>query len=277
MRIAAVQMLVNDSKEQNLVSACQSIMQAAQDGVDLVVLPEMFICPYQTDLFPIYAEDKDGAVISRLKDLACKLGIWIVAGSIPEIDTDGNLYNTSFVINRQGQIAARHRKVHLFSINVPGGQIFEERDTLMAGNQATVFDTEFGKIGLCICFDFRFPELTRQMTLAGAQLIIVPGAFNQTTGPAHWELMFRSRAVDNQVFTLGCAPARNPSASYQSWGHTILVDSWGTVVEQMENQAGIMSVAISLPEVENIRKALPLLSNRRPEIYGLKVIRQQTK
>lgn len=267
MKIAAIQMLVTDNKPQNLAKAIEQITAAANAGADLVVLPEMFLCPYQTELFPQYAERPDGPYIEKLAAVANNLQIWLIAGSIPELDEDGRLYNTSYVINRSGERVARHRKIHLFSINVPGGQVFEEAETLSAGSEATVFETELGKIGLCICFDFRFPELARQMVLSGAQMIIVPGAFNQTTGPAHWELMFRSRAVDNQVFTLGCAPACNPDASYQSFGHSILVDPWGTVVDQLEYKEDLLTATIDFALVESIRQALPLLKNRRTDLY----------
>ncbi|MDD2533867.1 MAG: carbon-nitrogen hydrolase family protein, partial [Eubacteriales bacterium] len=193
--------------------------------------------------------------------------VWLIAGSLPERDNRGRIYNTSFVFNREGQMITRHRKIHLFSIDVPGGQYFQESDTLTAGDTATVFATEFGAIGLCVCFDFRFPELARKMALDGAKIIVVPGAFNQTTGPAHWELMFRSRAVDNQLFTLGCAPARNLEATYQSWGHSILVDPWGSIVTQLDDQTGQIVATIDLDAVEKTRLALPLLKNRRPDIY----------
>ena len=162
------------------------------------------------------------------------------------------------MFGRDGRQLAKHRKVHLFDIDVKGGQSFKESDTLTAGTWSTVFDTEFGKIGLCICFDFRFPELARSMVLDGAKIILVPAAFNMTTGPAHWEVMFRSRAIDNQVFTFGTAPARDRSASYHSWGHSIAVSPWGKVLNQMGARAGIQTTAIRLEEVDEIREQLPL-------------------
>ena len=267
MKIAAVQMLVTDSKQENLATAARAVKQLASQGADLVVLPEMFACPYQTDLFPSYAERADGPAVRFLADLAAQTGVWLVAGSIPELDEEGRVFNSSFVFNRQGHLAARHSKAHLFDINITGGQYFRESDTLTPGDQATVFETEFGLAGLCICYDFRFPELARKMVLAGAQLIIVPGAFNQTTGPAHWELLFRSRAVDNQVFTLGCAPARNPASSYQSWGHSILAGPWGNVLVQLGDQPGDFLETLDFSIVEKVRSELPLLQHRRPELY----------
>ncbi len=267
MRIAAVQMMVNESKQENLATAAETVEQLARQGADLIVLPEMFCCPYQTDLFPAYAELADGPTVRFLSDLAARLKVWLVAGSMPEADGEGRIFNTSFVFNRQGLMTARHSKAHLFDINITGGQYFRESDTLTPGHQATVFDTEFGRVGLCICYDFRFPELARKMVLAGAQLIVVPGAFNQTTGPAHWELLFRSRAVDNQAFTLGCAPARNPASSYQSWGHSILAGPWGNIITQLDDQPGHFLETLDFSNVDRVRRELPLLQHRRPELY----------
>ncbi|NCC77910.1 MAG: carbon-nitrogen hydrolase family protein, partial [Clostridia bacterium] len=203
LKLAAVQMKVTDDKEQNIRTAARAIARLARQGADLVVLPEMFLCPYQTDVFHTYAEPADGPSVHQLSSLAARHQVWLVAGSIPERDAAGLVYNTSIVFDRMGQPVAYHRKAHLFDIDIKGGQYFKESDTLTPGQSATTFETEFGRIGLCICYDFRFPELARRMALDGAKLILVPGAFNQTTGPAHWEVLFRSRAIDNQVYTLG--------------------------------------------------------------------------
>ena len=164
----------------------------------------------------------------RSRALARERGIWLIGGSIPELE-DGNVYNTSFVYAPDGSCAARHRKTHLFDIDVAGGQRFMESETLTPGSDITTFETPWGTMGLCICFDFRFEELARLMTLRGARVLFVPAAFNMTTGPAHWELLFRQRAVDNQVFTVGTSPARDESASYHAWGHSIVCDPWGSI------------------------------------------------
>lgn len=267
LKLAAVQMKVSDDKVQNLRTAARAIARLARQGADLIVLPEMFLCPYQTDLFHTYAEPADGPAVKQLSDMAARHQVWLVAGSIPERDATGLVYNTSFVFDRTGHPVTCHRKAHLFDIDIKGGQFFKESDTLAAGQAATVFDTEFGRIGLCICYDFRFPELARRMVLDGAKLILVPGAFNQTTGPAHWEVLFRSRAIDNQVFTLGCAPARHPDASYQSWGHSILAGPWGNIIRQLGQTPGSFLETIDLGLVDKVRRELPLLMHRRPEIY----------
>ena len=238
--------------------------------IDLVTIGEMFDCPYQTDCFPIYAEKDGEKTWSRLSSIASKFGVYLSAGSVPEIDEEGHIYNTAYVFDRQGQQIAKHRKVHFFDVDIDGGQHFHESETLTAGNQCTTFDTEFGRMGLCICFDCRFPEFVRLMALDGAKVILVPAAFNRTTGPAHWELMLRSRGMDNQCFVVATSDASDESASYVSWGHSMVVSPWGRIVSEMDDKICTKVIDIDLSEVESIRRQLPLISARREDVYELK-------
>ena len=269
MRVGIIQMRVVHNKEENLSHGAELVRQAARDGADLVVLPEMFCCPYANRFFGAYGERAEGPAWRALSQLAAELGIYLVGGSIPELE-DGSIYNTSFVFDRQGRQIARHRKAHLFDIDVEGGQRFRESEVLTPGNEITVFDTEFGKIGLCICFDLRFQELAKAMGDRGAQLIVVPAAFNMTTGPAHWDLLFRQRAVDNQCYTLGCAPARDPDGEYVSWANSIVVEPWGSVVAHADVEATILYADLDLARVDAIRQQLPILSARRTDLYEMK-------
>lgn len=268
MKLAMVQMITFRDKEKTVKKAMDNIAMLADLGADLVVLPEMFNCPYETQGFPQYAETEGGPTWSMLSEVAKNKKIYIVGGSIPERDGEF-IYNTSYVFNREGVQIAKHRKVHLFDINIENGQYFRESDTLKAGNQSTVFETEFGTIGLAICYDVRFPELARSMVDKGAKVIIYPAAFNMTTGPAHWELLFRTRAVDNQVFTVGCAPARDYSLNYISYGNSIVVDPWGDVVGRMDDAEGYLLGEIDLTEVDKIREQLPVIRQRRKDAYLL--------
>ena len=195
--------------------------------------------------------------------------MWLIGGSIPESD-GGKLYNTSFVFNRQGELAARCRKSHLFDIAVEGGQHFKESATFTPGNEICSFDTEFGRLGLCICFDMRFPELARIMSLDGAWAVFCPASFNMTTGPAHWEIMFRSRAVESQVYTLGCAPARDEQGSYVSYANSIAVSPWGDVLARAGAEETTLYVELDPAYVESIRAQLPLMSARRTDMYTLR-------
>ena len=266
LTVAQVQMRVTRDKAENIAAACRLIRRAAEQGAEFVMLPEMFCCPYENGAFRPYGEEQDGPAQRALSALAAELGIWIVGGSIPELE--GNrVYNTSFVYDSAGRQVARHRKMHLFDISVEGGQTFRESDTLSPGGEITVFDTPWGMMGLCICFDLRFEELARLMALRGARVIFVPAAFNMTTGPAHWELLFRQRAVDNQLFTVGTSPARSESETYVAWGHSIVCDPWGSVLHQCGAGEEISITSLDLHRVESVRRQLPILRARREDIY----------
>lgn len=265
LTVAQLQTIVHAEKEKNLEALRPLLKQAKEQGADLVCLPEMFACPYETSNFPRYAEAEGGPFFRALSELAKEFGVYFSAGSVPEKDEEGRIYNTAYVFAPDGQKLAKHRKIHLFDIDVKGGQRFKESDTLTPGDTPTVFSTDFGVMGLCICYDFRFPELARRMALDGAKLFLVPAAFNMTTGPAHWDILFRCRAVDNQVFVFGTAPARDLSASYHSYGHSIAVSPWGNVLNEMEAAPRLMTTVIDLSRVDEVREQLPLLKTRMPD------------
>ena len=268
MKAALIQMRVGTEKEANLEKANRLVRQAGKNGARIVVLPEMFCCPYDNSCFPIYAESKGGRIYTALAEMAKGAGVTLVAGSFPERDGD-KLYNTSFVFDAGGKEIARHRKAHLFDIDVEGGQHFHESEVFTPGDRVTVFSAEGHTFGLAICFDIRFAELFRCMSLAGAEAIFVPAAFNMTTGPLHWELSFRMRAVDNQLFVLGCAPARDESASYVSYAHSLICSPWGTVLEQAGTEETILYGEVDFEENRRVRSQLPILNARRPELYGM--------
>ena len=182
----------------------------------------------------------------------------MIGGSVPERDEEGKIYNTSYVFDRKGELIGKHRKVHLFDIDVPGGQYFKESDVLSPGKEMTVFDTEYGRMGVCICFDIRFPDLFLQMRRAGVRMVFVPAAFNMTTGPAHWQTLFRSRALDQQIFMAGCSPARDETASYIAYGHSIVTDPWGRILRELDEKEGILDIELDLAETDRIRTQIPL-------------------
>ena len=267
-RIGLVQMSVCADKEKNLQSAEHGIYEAVSKGADIVVLPEMFICPYITSDFPVFAEPEGGLSWQALSSMARKNNVVLVAGTIPELDGEGNIYNTCFIFDAMGNGIGKHRKVHLFDIALSGGQHFKESDTLTPGNSATVFDTGFCTSGAAVCYDLRFPELFRLMVDQGAELVTIPGAFNMTTGPAHWELLFRTRGLDNQVFMAGCAPARDESGPYISYGNSIITSPWGEILGRLDEKEGVLVREIDLGKLMRIREELPLLKHRRPDVYA---------
>lgn len=267
IKLALCQMNVVDNKEKNIKTARLMIEESISKNANFIILPEMFNCPYSNDKFIEYGEkEKSSETLSEISKLAKSNNAYILAGSIPEIEED-KLYNTSYLFDRQGNVIAKHRKMHLFDIDVKGKITFKESDVLTAGNDFTIADTEFGKVGIGICYDIRFPELAKIMVENGALILIYPGAFNMTTGPAHWELLFRSRAMDNQAFCIGVAPALNNDASYHSYGHSIITNPWGEVIAQASEKESLIISEIDLSEIKKVREELPLLKNKRDDLY----------
>lgn len=282
VKIGIVQMKTCSDKSQNVQTATEKVAECAKKGAEIVILPEIFNSPYASSHFREYSEPRGGPTWQALSKMASDNSVFLIGGSIPEFDNN-KIYNTSFVFDRTGKEIAYHRKMHLFDIDIEGGQRFKESDSLTAGDKVTTFEIDLTKndkndqssnqkiiiLGLCICFDFRFPELSRLMVERGATILVVPAAFNMTTGPLHWELMFRQRAVDNQCFTIGVAPARDVNGLYVSYGNSIVVSPWGEVIYRADEKESIAIVDINLNQINEVRKQLPLLSSRRTDIYQM--------
>ena len=182
------------------------------------------------------------------------------------------LFNTCVVINPQGEIVGKHRKIHLFDINVPGKITFKESDSLSPGATPTLVDTPWGGMGIGICYDMRFPEYAMLLRERGAKILVYPGAFNMTTGPAHWELLQRARAVDNQVYFVTCSPARDESSGgYVAWGHSTVVAPWGDIVGKAGAGQEVLTVECELGKVEEMRENIPCWKQKRSDLYSLKI------
>lgn len=262
------QLAVTADKALNISKAEAMITSAAKANCQVAILPEMFNCPYQAELFKQYAEIyPEGDTFKMLAQVAAKQNIVVVGGSVPERDEKGNIYNTSFIFNEKGSLVGRHRKIHLFDIDIAGGTAFKESSILSPGQDITLVKAAGLTLGVGICYDIRFPELSRLMTLAGADLLIFPAVFGMTTGPVHWELLMRSRAVDNQVFVVGAAPANFSGAAYQTYGHSMVVDPWGKVLSVADAEENMITVEINLEVINKVREELPLLKHRRVDIY----------
>ena len=267
-KLAICQLKVIDDKNSNIKKAEEMIESSAKNSADIVILPEMFNCPYDNSKFIEYAENKDQSkTLNAISKAAKKNNISIVAGSIPELDNK-NLYNSCFLFDNSGKIIGRYRKMHLFNIDTPQVK-FKESDVLSAGDKIGVFNINFMKIGIAICYDMRFPELIKLMALEGAQLIIIPGNFNMVTGPAHWELLIRSRSIDNQIFMAAASTARNEKLSYISYGHSMITGPWGEILAQGDEKENIIYANIDLDKIEKVKKSLPILKNRRKDIYDI--------
>ncbi|XP_057498136.1 omega-amidase, chloroplastic-like [Actinidia eriantha] len=272
-KIALCQLLVTSDKERNIVHARTAIEEAANKGAQLVLLPEIWNSPYSNDSFPVYAEDIDAGgdaspSTAMLSELSRNLQITIVGGSIPERSGD-KLYNTCCVFGTDGKLKAKHRKVHLFDIDIPGQMTFQESLTLTAGDSPTIVDTDVGRIGIGICYDIQFQELAMLYAARGAHLLCYPGAFNMVTGPLHWELIQRARAADGQLFVATCSPARDTNAGYVAWGHSTLVGPFGEVIATTEHDEAIVIEEIDYSLIDQRRTFLPFQKQRRGDLYQL--------
>lgn len=260
--------MVVDNKQLNLDKATEMIGEAADNGADIVVLPEMFNCPYDTQKFRAYAETADSSPSLKAVSKAANTNdIYLFAGSIPEL-LDDKVYNSCFIFNRNGYVADVYRKMHLFDVDIPG-MVFKESETITKGNRIKVVGTDLTDVGVAICYDIRFPELFKLIALKNAGLIVVPGAFNMKTGPAHWETLIRARAIDNQVYMAVASPASNNDLSYISYGHSLIVDPWGKILCEAGQDEEIVYANIDTSYTDKIRCELPILKNRRTDIYKL--------
>lgn len=294
VRLACIQLASGADKAANLAHARDKVLEAsrAPHAADIVVLPECFNSPYGCDYFPSYAETllpspptrEQSPSFHALSEMAREAGVYLVGGSIPEVvvEADGEkgekgkkYYNTSLTFSPAGELIATHRKVHLFDIDIPGGITFRESDVLSPGNKVTIVDLpEYGRIAVAICYDIRFPELatiaargSTESGEAGAFALVYPGAFNLTTGPLHWKLLGQARAVDNQVYVALCSPARDTSATYHAWGHSLVVDPMAQVLVELDETEGIAVAELDPEKVESTRKGIPLRDQRRWDVY----------
>ncbi|XP_006613366.1 deaminated glutathione amidase-like [Apis dorsata] len=266
-RLSLVQLEVHEVKTKNIEKAVSYISSAKKQNADIVAFPECFNSPYGIQYFPKYAEHiPDGETSVALSKAAKENNIYVVGGTIPERDGD-KLFNTCTIWGPDGTLIAKHRKMHLFDINIPDKIIFRESDSLSSGNSLTMFEVKNCKIGIGICYDIRFEEMARIYRNKGCQMLIYPAAFNLTTGPLHWSLLQRSRANDNQLYIAGISPARNPSASYVAWGHTQLTSPWGEILHDLETHESMVVTDIDLKIVEEVRAQIPIFYQRRTDLY----------
>lgn len=253
------------------------MLEAAQAGAKLIVLPECFNSPYGTQYFPKYSETllpspptkEQSPSFHALSAIAAEAKAYLVGGSIPELEPATNkYYNTSLVFSPTGALIGTHRKTHLFDIDIPGKITFKESEVLSPGNQLTIVDLpEYGKIGLAICYDIRFPEAAMIAARRGAFMLVYPGAFNLTTGPLHWSLLARARAVDNQAYVALCSPARDMSATYHAYGHSLVANPSAEILAEADETESIVYADLDNDTIVNTRKGIPVYTQRRFDLY----------
>lgn len=271
MRAGLVQLTVGDDPAENLPETVALVRAAAAGGAGFVLTPECTNAlssnrARQRALFRHEAED---ATLAGLRDEAARAGIWLLIGSLGVLtdDADGRFANRSFLIGPDGAITARYDKIHMFDVNVSETEVYRESSGYRPGGQAVIADTPFGRVGMTVCYDVRFPQLYRTLAQAGAEIITVPAAFNHITGAAHWEVLLRARAIETGCYVLapaqtGFHPERDGKGR-RTYGHSLAIAPWGEVLADAGTEAGIVFADLDLAEVARARDRVPSLSHDR--------------
>lgn len=265
--IAALQMASGPQVQANLMEAERLLKEAYERGATLAVLPESFaIMSLQpSDQVKVAEAFGEGPIQAFLSQQAKKYGMWIIAGTIPLRSIDPTrVYAASILYNGQGEVVARYDKIHMFDVTLSeNGEVHTESQTTMPGHQPVVVDTPCGRIGMSVCYDLRFPELYRQLSAQGAQLLVVPAAFTDVTGRAHWEVLLRARAIENMCYVVAPGQGGYHVNGRTTYGHSMIIDYWGRVRAVRDKGPGIVMTDIDLEGQESTRKTFPVLSHRR--------------
>lgn len=266
-KVAAIQMCSSHMVDDNLQVAAKLITEAATNGAQLVVLPEMFAVMGMTNNDKITEKEifENGKIQTFLSDQAKKHGIWIVGGTIPiACENNHKVRAASLVFNDQGHCVARYDKIHLFDVTLSDKETYKESDTIEPGKEIVVVDTPFGKLGLAVCYDVRFPELFRCLFNKGAEIIALPSAFTVPTGEAHWELLARSRAVENFCYVIGACQGGVHSNGRKTYGHSIIVEPWGKVVAKQDGvKSGVIYSTIDFKHLRDVRQSIPIAKHQK--------------
>ena len=266
-RVAAIQMASGPNVSANLLEAARLITMAAGDGAELVVLPENFALMglSEKDKVEIREEDGSGQIQEFLVQQAAKHGLWVVGGTVPLVSSDpAKIRAACLIYDDQGQRVARYDKIHLFDVNLSeGAETYEESSTIEPGHEALVLDTPLGRLGVVICYDLRFPELFRCLVDKGMEIFVAPSAFTAITGRAHWEVLVRSRAIENLCYGVAAAQGGYHVNGRETHGDSMIVDPWGIVVDRLPRGSGVVIAEIDQGRLKSIRKNFPALSHRR--------------
>lgn len=261
-KVAAVQMASGPNVSGNLSEARRLIEKAVEKGARLVVLPEFFpiMGMSDTDKVRVREQSGNGVIQSFLSEMARKHKVWIVGGSIPlAASTPDKVLNTCLVFDENGEQVARYDKIHLFNLDL-GNEHYHEASTIEPGNKVVVVDSPFGRIGLAVCYDLRFPELFRAMK--NVDIIVLPSAFTETTGKMHWEVLVRARAIENLAYVVAAAQGGYHVSGRETHGHSMIVDPWGRVLDQLVRGSGVVVAEVNPSYQASLRTSLPALSHR---------------
>ena len=266
-KCAAIQMASCPNVGSNLLQADKLIAEAAKAGAKLVVLPENFAIMGGHELDKVKAREPDGEgpIQEFLSETAKKYAIWLVGGTVPLVaDAEDKVRAASLVYNDKGERVARYDKVHLFDVSVPGtDEKYRESDSIENGDQPVVIDTPFGKLGLSVCYDLRFPEFFRKMLEQGVEILVVPSAFTAETGAAHWEVLLRARAIENLCYVIAPNQGGFHLNGRRTYGHSMIIDPWGRVLDCYKTGAGFVTADVDKEHLEKVRASFPVLKHRR--------------
>jgi len=261
---AAVQMTSTGDRERNLATALRLVGEAAARGAKLVCLPENFAFMGREEDRIAGAETLEGPTVSALRELARARRIQVLAGSIAEkVDAPGKTANTSVLLGEDGAVLAAYRKIHLFDVNIPDGARYAESETVQPGTAPVLAESALGRIGLTVCYDLRFPELYRQLSARGAEILAIPAAFTLYTGKDHWEVLVRARAIENLCYVIAPAQVGRHSANRVTYGNAMVVDPWGVVLARCGDGEGLALAPVRRDRLEQCRRELPALQHRK--------------
>ncbi|PWY55922.1 apolipoprotein acyltransferase [Legionella qingyii] len=262
-RAALVQMVSSADVADNLQQVEKLMIHAREEQAELVVLPENFAFMgfHETDKLQIGEVYGDGPIQQKMSQLAKKLGLWVIAGTIPLKSSGSKVRASCLVYDAQGKCVARYDKIHLFDVNVSSNEAYQESMSIERGHELALVDTPVGKIGLTVCYDVRFPELYQQLMLQGAQLFTVPSAFTTITGVAHWEVLLLARAIENLCYVLAANQGGRHENGRSTFGHSMIVDPWGKVLSQKEMGTGVVTADIDLENQREIRRKFPCIEH----------------
>ena len=267
-KVAAIQMATSPNVSANLLEAERLISEAVDGGAGLVVLPENFAFMGEQDkeMLTLSEEDYGGPLQGFLSQMVKRYGIWLVGGTIPLQASQGGskIRAACLVYDDEGRQVARYDKIHLFDVHLmETDERYVESNTIEPGNKAVVVDTPFGRLGVAVCYDLRFPELFRKLLEQGAEIFVVPSAFTAMTGKAHWETLVRARAIENLAFVVAAAQGGYHINGRETHGHSMIVDPWGTVLAQVPRGTGHICVSLDREYQQTIRRTFPTIDHRR--------------
>lgn len=261
--VAAIQMVSTPEPKENIATMRRHAQAAAEQGAKLILLPEYWAVMGMREEDKLRHAEKldDGPIQAAMAVTARELGIWLIGGTLPLVSAEADkVLNTTLVYQPNGERFSRYDKIHLFGF-VKGDEAYDESRTIVAGETVSVAETSFGKVGLSVCYDLRFPELYRAM--GDCTLIVVPAAFTYTTGKAHWEILLRARAIENQCYVLAAAQGGKHVNGRRTWGHSMLIDPWGEIKAVLDEGEGVVIGVVDKARLEEVRLALPALKHRK--------------